>query len=182
MLQAACCLFSLVARGIKCSRTICTILSNLSKTDTHTQRTFIDYTTTKLPMGTDCCRSFWIELLMGRKITDVPQLKSNFIPKWEHIRNFRKLDTEFRQMQKENYDRCHGVKTLPSLPDDMTVWVDIQGDQVSGKIVQTAGTPQSYIVEVPSGELRRNRAHIRARTDLQSIAGTSCTTGSLVVV
>ena len=112
---------------------------------------------------------------MGRKITDVPQLKSNFIPKWEHIRNFRKLDTEFRQMQKENYDRCHGVKTLPSLPDDMTVWVDIQGDQVPGRIVRTAGTPQSYIVEVPSGKLQRNRAHIRARTDLQGLAGTPCT-------
>ena len=78
-------------------------------------------------------------------------------------------------MQKENYDRCHGVKTLPSLPDDMTVWVDIQGDQVPGRIVRTAGTPRSYTVEVPSWELQRNRAHIRAWTDLQGIAGTPCT-------
>ena len=37
---------------------------------------------------------------------------------------------------------------------------------------EEADTPRSYMVEVPSGELRRNRAHIRPRTDLQSSAGT----------
>ena len=132
----------------------------------------LSYRATPLPW----CGLSPAELLMGRKIrTDVPQLKSNFIPKWEHIQNFRKLDTEYRQIQKENYDRRHGVKTLPSLPDDMTVWVDIQGDQVPGRIVQAADTPRSYLVRVPSGEFRRNRAHIRARTDLQGIAGTPCT-------
>ena len=33
--------------------------------------------------------------------------------------------------------------------------------------MQTAGTPCSYIVETPSGKLRRNRAHLRIRTDPQ---------------
>ena len=70
----------------------------------------LSYCATPLPW----CGLSLAELLMGRKIRmDVPQLKSNFIPKWEHIRNFRKLDTAFRQMQKENYDRRHGVKTVP---------------------------------------------------------------------
>ena len=129
----------------------------------------LSYRATPLPW----CGLSPAELLMGRKIrTDVPQVKSNFIPKWEHIRNFRKLDTEYRQIQKENYDRRHGVKTLPSLPDDTTVWVDTQGVQVPGRIIRTADTPRLYMVEVPSGELRRNRAHIRPRTDLQSSAGT----------
>ena len=61
---------------------------------------------------------------------------------------------------------------IPSLPDDTTVWVDTQGVQVPGRIIRTADTPRSYMVEVPSGELRRNQAHIRPRTDLQSSAGT----------
>ena len=84
----------------------------------------LSYRATPLPW----CGLSPAELLMGRKIrTAVPQVKNNFIPKWEHIRNFRKLDTEYRQIQKENYDRCHGVKMLQSLPDDTTVWVDTQG-------------------------------------------------------
>ena len=52
------------------------------------------------------------------------------------------------------------------------MWVDTQGVQVPGRIIRTADTPRSYMVEVPSGELRKNRAHIRPRTDLQSSAGT----------
>ena len=114
---------------------------------------------------------------MGRKIrTDVPQLTSNFIPMWEHIQDFRRLDTNYRQVQKENYDRRHGVKTLLSLPENTTVWVDNQGHQVPGRILRTAGTPQSYIVEAPSGELQRNWAHIRVRTDMQGTTEASHTT------
>jgi len=38
---------------------------------------------------------------------------------------------------------------------------------MAGKVLQAAGTPHSYIVETPSGEIRRNRAHLRVRTDPQ---------------
>ena len=63
---------------------------------------------------------------MGRKIrTDVHQVKGNLIPKWKHIQNFRKLDAKYKQIQ--NYDRRHGVKTLPFLPIGLTVLIDNQG-------------------------------------------------------
>ena len=54
----------------------------------------LSYRATPLPW----CGLSPAELLMGRKIrTDVPQVKSNFIPKWEHIRKIRhrvQADTE----------------------------------------------------------------------------------------
>ena len=107
-------------------------------------------------------------MLMGRKIrTDVPQLKDNFIPEWKHLQNFRILDEKYKQTQKENYDRCHGVRTLPLLLQSQTVWVDTRGHQVPGQVSQEANTPRSYFIETRSGELRRNQAHLRVRTNLQ---------------
>ena len=35
------------------------------------------------------------------------------------------------------------------IPEDTTVWVDNQGHQVPGRILQRAGTPRSYIVKYP---------------------------------
>ena len=105
---------------------------------------------------------------MGRKIrTDVPQVKDNFIPEWKHLQNFRILDEKYKQTQKENYDRRHGVRTLPLLPQNQTVWVDTRGHQVPGQVSREANTARSYFIETPSGELRRNRAHLRVRTNLQ---------------
>ena len=37
------------------------------------------------------------------------------------------------------------------------MWVETRGHQIPGRIQQPANTPRSYIVETPSGELRRNR-------------------------
>ena len=127
-------------------------------------KSLLSYRSTPLPW----CGHSPAELLMGRRIrTDIPQVKENFIPKWEHIQNFRQLDAKYKKSQKENYDRRHRVRTLPMLPDKQTVWVETRGDQIPGQIQQPASTPRSYVIETPSGELRRNRAHLRVRTDLQ---------------
>ena len=127
-------------------------------------KSILSYRATPLPW----CGLSPAELLMGRRIrTDIPQVKDNFIPKWEHIQNFKELDEKYKQSQKDNYDTRHRVKTLPMLPENQAVWVDTRGHQVPGQILQTAGTPRSYLVETPHGELRRNRAHLRIRTDTQ---------------
>ena len=65
------------------------------------------------------------------------------------------------------------------LPEKQTVWVDTRGHQVPGQILQTAGTPHSYVVETPSGELRRNQAHLRIRTDPQLPVDTPVTETAL---
>ena len=116
-------------------------------------KALLSYRATPLPW----CGYSPAELLMGRRIrTDVPQLKDNLIPKREYVCYFRSLDEKYKQMQKENYYRRHHVRTLPSLPEDQAVWVDTRGHQTPGRISMEAGTPRSYLIVTPSGELRRN--------------------------
>ena len=57
-------------------------------------KALLSYRATPLPW----CGLSPAELLMGRKIrTDVPQLNSYFVPKWEYLSNFKHLDTKYRQ-------------------------------------------------------------------------------------
>ena len=65
-----------------------------------------------------------------------------------------------KERQKETYNRQHRVRPVPTLPDDTPVWVNTQGRQVPGRVITTADTPRSYVVEVPSGQVRRNRAAV----------------------
>ena len=93
-------------------------------------KALLSYRATPLPW----CGYSPAKLLMGRRIrTDVPQLKDNLIPKWEYVCYFRSLDEKYKQIQKENYDRRHCIRTLPSLPEDQTVWVDTRGHQTPDK-------------------------------------------------
>ena len=129
-------------------------------------KALLSYRTTPLPW----CGLSPAELLMGRKIrTDVPQVNNSFVPNWRHLENFRTLDKKYKPAQKTNYDQRHRVRTLPILPADQPVWVDTRGQQTSGQVSRTAGTPRSYIVETPSGEFRRNRAHLHVRTNSQPL-------------
>lgn len=57
------------------------------------------------------------------------------------------------------------VKDLPSLPDKLPVWVETQGRQVPGEITQQATAPRSYLVETTTGEVHRNRSHLRMRLE-----------------
>ena len=121
----------------------------------------LSYRSTPLPW----CSLSPAELLMGRRIkTDVPQTKELLIPNWPHLANFAEKDREFKERQKNDYDRRHRARPLPSLPNDSDVWVNTQRNQVSGQIVSTAATPRSYIIDVPTGRVRRNRAHIIPQT------------------
>ena len=142
-------------------------VKKLLEHSTDPYRALLNYRATPLPW----CGLSPAELLMGRKIrTDIPQAKNHLVPKWEHIQNFRTLDQQYKQTQKENYNRRHRVRTLPELPENQAVWVGIQGQsgpQIPGQISCPASTPRSYIVETSSGELRRNRAHLRTRSDAQ---------------
>ena len=101
------------------------------------------------------------ELLMGRRLkTDVPQMKELLIPNWSHLTDFAERDRRYKEKQKKDFDRRHRARPLPVLPDDSEVWVNTQRSQVSGQVVSTAATPRSYIIDVPTGRVRRNRAHI----------------------
>ena len=51
------------------------------------------------------------------------------------------------------------------LPDDQQVWVQTGARQVAGRVIQPAATTRSYIVQTPSGQLRRNRSHLIQRVE-----------------
>ena len=98
---------------------------------------------------------------MGRQLkTDVPQTKESLIPNWPHLTDFVEKDRQYNERQKKDFDRCHRARPLPSLPNDSDVWVNTQRNQVSGRVVSTAITPRSYIIDIPTRHVRKNRAHI----------------------
>ena len=90
----------------------------------------------------------------------MPQAKELLIPNWPHLSDLAERDRQYKEKQKEDFDRCHRARTLPSLPNDSDVWVNTQRNQVSGQVVSPAATPRSYIIDVPTGRVRRNRTHI----------------------
>ena len=122
----------------------------------------LSYRATPLPW----CGLSPAELLMGRRVrTDVPQVKEQFIPNWAHMTEFRELNVKFKESQKRDYNKRHRVKDLPTLPDQLPVWVETKGVQVPGQITQQSDLPRSYLVETARGSVRRNRCHLRPRLD-----------------
>ena len=62
------------------------------------------------------------ELCMGRRIrTAVPQSSAMLIPHWSYLKEFQEKNAEFKKKQKEEFDRRHGVKELPEIPDNREV-------------------------------------------------------------
>ena len=121
----------------------------------------LSYKATPLPW----CGLSPAQLLMGRTIrTDVPQHSAVFQPEWGYLQDFREGEEKYRIRQKRNYDDCHRSRPLPDLPNNSPVWVDMPpNSQVPGRIVSAAPQPRSYLVNVPSGEVRRNRSQLRQR-------------------
>ena len=118
------------------------------------------YRATPLPW----CHLSPTELLMGRRVrTNVPQIAQQFVPEWPYLEQFKAADKRYKKNQKEAYDTRRRVQSLPELDDDLPVWVNMQNGQVPGTIVRQANTPRSYHVNVPSGQVRRNRRDLRPR-------------------
>ena len=84
-----------------------------------------------------------------------------YIPQWSYLKQFQQQDHLFKAQQKKNYDKRHRVQHLPSLPENTPVKITSGGVQhSSGTIVSQAATPRSYLVETPSGHVRRNCQHL----------------------
>ena len=119
--------------------------------------TLLSYRATPLPW---CGRSP-AELLMGRKIcSTLPMPTSTLVPEWPYVKEFQQANEKFKQQQKADYDRCHRVQDLPEIPDNTDVWITTGGHPVAGRTVTMAETPRSYIVQTPTGEMRRNRSQL----------------------
>ena len=90
----------------------------------------------------------------------------SLVPKWDYLDLFRVANSKIKQKQKADYDSRHGTRLLPEIPDNTNVWVTTDNQHTEGRISGAAGTPRSYLVTTPSGEVRRNRVHLTIRTDL----------------
>lgn len=94
---------------------------------------------------------------MGRRIrSDLPQST----PQWPYLQEFKVCDKEYKLCQKRDFDSRHRVQDLPVIPIDTDVWITTDGSPTTGRVVAPADAPQSYSVETPSGEVRRNRSQL----------------------
>ena len=101
------------------------------------------------------------QLLMGRQLrANMPLDKDKLSPEWKYLEQFRRQNEEFKERQKRDFDRRHRVQPLPLLPDNSEVWVTTGDQPVLGRVVSSAAAPRSYIVDTPSGHIRRNRSHL----------------------
>ena len=109
------------------------------------------------------CKLSPSELLMGRRTrSNIPLLKQHLNPNWEYLEDFCTNNEKFKLKQKSNYDRRHRTKSLSPLPAKSEAWITNDAEPVRGTVVSQADFPRSYIVETPSGPIRRNRGHLNA--------------------
>ena len=103
---------------------------------------------------------------MGRKIrTDLPQTSKTLIPQCPYIEQFRKENKAFKEKQKKDFDRRHRVRDIPELPDNIEVWITTHARPIPGTVLKPTGEPRSYIVQTPSGNIRRNCSHLNIIQD-----------------
>ena len=101
------------------------------------------------------------ELLMGRPTRcNIPRPATAFTPQWPHLNSFRQQNDALKQKQKADYDNRHRTRPLLPIPNDSPVWITTNGNRSQGRVTAPADTPRSYLIETPSGEVRRNRAHL----------------------
>ena len=115
------------------------------------------YKSTPIPW----CKLSPAELLMERCLcSNIPILKEQLTPEWKYPGEFRKQNLQFKCRQKQDYDSSHGVCSLTPIPNNTNVWITSGDEPVHGTVVSTADAPRSYMVETPSGQLRRNQQHL----------------------
>ena len=130
-------------------RAVGTIKSILKKAEDQ-YLALLAYRVTPLPNGHSPS-----QLLMGRILrSTLPTCRESRKPKIPDYKLLVTKERQLRQKQKENYDRRHGVKELPSLLPGDLVWVTDR--QEEGTVQEQVG-PRSYGVKTSAGSFRRNR-------------------------
>jgi transposase InsO family protein len=143
-------------------RMVRTVKSILSKSS-DPYSALLAYRSTPLPW----CGYSPAELIMGRKLrSEIPQHPCTFIPEWSYLPEFQKKDRELKERQKKDYDHRHRVRPQETLLPDESVWVHTQNRKDPGCTIGPADTPRSYLVQTPSGVVRRNQSHLTPRPSI----------------
>ena len=67
----------------------------------------------------------------------------------------------FKRKQASGYDHRHRTYLQSTLEDEEDVWVTTGDEMVKGQIRGQANTPRSYYVDIPPGQVKRNRSHLK---------------------
>ena len=106
------------------------------------------------------------ELTMGRKLrTSLPLTDEQLIPQWSYLPKFREVNDKFKKQQEQDYNKRHRAHEQPTLPDNSEVWVTSSSQPTQGRVITPAVTPRSYLVETPTGQIRRNQQHLNIIPD-----------------
>ena len=98
---------------------------------------------------------------MGRRLrTSIPLVKEQLYPQRPYLEEFRSLNQKFKQQQKRDFDKRHRTQSLEDIPEDTKVWIPSERDRVKGRVGSPADSPRSYLVDTPSGVVRRNHLHL----------------------
>ena len=105
------------------------------------------------------------EALMGRRLqTRLPLLPKRLQPQRPTDTDIRAADARAKQSYKEQYDRRHGVRDMPSIKSGQPVLMRLDTDHGwdrSGTIIKAEPDSRTYLVATPTGNLRRNRRHLQ---------------------
>ena len=74
----------------------------------------------------------------------------------------------YKARQKRNFYIHHGVRELPDLDENTNVWVTTDTNAICGRIISSAEAPRSYIIQTPTGEIRRNWSQLRVMSECES--------------
>ena len=114
----------------------------------------ITYRSTPLACG------FWLaELLMGRRLrTSMPTFQTNLTPKWPDMGKLKAKEDDIKAKQLENFNQRDLSHPLSPLEPDTPIFV--MDKDTTGVVIGPAGAPRSYLIDTPTGTVRRNRNHL----------------------
>ena len=108
------------------------------------------------------------ELMFGRKIrTTLPVAPRCLVQKNLDLEDLREKDAAWKEKQRGYFDRHHGARPLPDLQPNDPVLVKLDNQKGWEQPARVLGkcAPRSYIVETPTGQLRRNRRNLMPTTE-----------------
>ena len=133
-------------------------IKNLFKKSDDRYLSLLIYRSTPLPW----CGLSPASLLMGRQPkSTLPQINTHLTPDWPHLISFPENDSKFKEKQRQYYNNRHRVHSQDKLSEGTPVWIKTDKQQTQGTVYSDAETPRSYWVNTPSGNLRRNRRHLK---------------------
>ena len=99
------------------------------------------------------------ELLMGRRLRiSIPTFHTNLTSKWPDMEKLKAREADIKAKQVENFNQRHLSHPLSPLEPDTPVFV--RDKDTTGVVISQAGTPRSYLIDRPTGTIRRNRNHL----------------------